>query len=133
MGKAHIFGVQESAVFIQYRPESEWAAREFLVTDVPRDRDWFAANLPPMLMFWDSWKELAARADRRDLLVRKRAVAQVVTPEEAAQVLAKRPFRFLRESHDEVGEVGEGQGGAPAEEGVPLAPAVFQQAPVQVP
>lgn len=39
--------------FIQYRPADGEALEEFVVTNVPRDREWFARNLPIMKQFWD--------------------------------------------------------------------------------
>ncbi len=128
----------ESAAFIQYRPESEWAGTEFQLTEVPRDRAWFAASLPSMRTFWESWKELAARPDVRDMLVRKRAVPAQVDPKEAARALAKQPCGFVRVrlqavGDDEVGEGLVGEAAAAAEEGVPLLAAVVEEAAVQVP
>lgn len=67
------FGAQETADFIQYRPESEWAGREFVVTHVPRDREWFDGKLPSMFLFWNTCREMSARPDKREVLVRKRS------------------------------------------------------------
>jgi putative phage-type endonuclease len=39
--------------FIQYRPAENDSPEEFVVTNVKRDREWFAANLPIMKAFWD--------------------------------------------------------------------------------
>lgn len=45
----------EEAVFIQYKPyELTWPGpMEFCVTEVKRDRDWFAQQLPVMEAFWN--------------------------------------------------------------------------------
>jgi hypothetical protein len=45
----------EEAVFIQYKPyELTWPGpMEFCVTEVKRDRDWFAQQLPVMDAFWN--------------------------------------------------------------------------------
>ena len=44
----------EEAIFIQYKPmEITWPKEpEFVVTEVPRDRKWFAEKLPIMDAFW---------------------------------------------------------------------------------
>ena len=39
--------------FIQYRPAEENTPEEFVVTNVKRDREWFAKYLPVMKAFWD--------------------------------------------------------------------------------
>jgi len=41
----------ELAHFVQYRPEGTWNAQEFVVTPVPRNREWFARHLPRMASF----------------------------------------------------------------------------------
>ena len=79
------------AHFVQYRPETEWAGREFVVTKVPRDREWFDANFPRMLLFWDACQEMSARPDKRDILVRKRALPVPISKEDAMAALAKGP------------------------------------------
>lgn len=45
----------DEAVFIQYKPyELTWPApEEFVVTHVPRDREWMTVNLPKMRALWD--------------------------------------------------------------------------------
>jgi putative phage-type endonuclease len=43
----------EECDFIQYRPAEGDAPEEFVVTNVPRDREWFARNLDKMKAFWD--------------------------------------------------------------------------------
>jgi putative phage-type endonuclease len=45
----------DEAVFIQYKPyEITWpAAEEFVVTHVPRDRNWMTVNVPIMRAVWD--------------------------------------------------------------------------------
>jgi len=45
----------ESCDFIQYKPaDFNWPKpEEFVVVHVPRDREWFATNLPIMRAFWD--------------------------------------------------------------------------------
>ena len=45
----------ETCDFIQYKPaDFNWPkSEEFVVVHVPRDRDWFATNLPIMRAFWD--------------------------------------------------------------------------------
>ena len=39
--------------FIQYRPADGGAPEEFVVTNLKRDHEWFARNLPIMKAFWD--------------------------------------------------------------------------------
>jgi putative phage-type endonuclease len=39
--------------FIQYRPVTDTTPEEFVVTNVKRDREWFAYYLPIMKAFWD--------------------------------------------------------------------------------
>ncbi|KAK9827227.1 hypothetical protein WJX74_010914 [Apatococcus lobatus] len=125
----------ERTAFVQYRPESDWAGMEFMATEVARDRGWFAAQLPSMMSFWETWKELAAKDNVRELLVRKRAVAVPPDPSQAAQVLAKRPCCFVSEVAVPEGKVDEVLVAEPAvdEEGVPLLHAFLDEAPVQVP
>jgi len=45
----------DEAVFIQYKPyDLTWPApEEFVVTHVPRDREWMTTNLPKMRALWD--------------------------------------------------------------------------------
>tara|TARA_Y200000002_G_scaffold342945_1_gene315143 strand:- start:274 stop:558 length:285 start_codon:yes stop_codon:yes gene_type:complete len=45
----------EEADFIQYKPEElTWPKpSEFVVTNVKRDREWFAKYMPVMRDFWD--------------------------------------------------------------------------------
>jgi putative phage-type endonuclease len=45
----------DEAVFIQYKPdEITWPApEEFVITIVPRDRDWMVVNVPKMKALWD--------------------------------------------------------------------------------
>lgn len=45
----------DEAVFIQYKPyDLTWPApEEFVVTHVPRDREWMTINLPKMRALWD--------------------------------------------------------------------------------
>ncbi len=106
---------------------------EFQMTEVPRDRQWFADYLPLMRSFKESWASLAAKDNVRELLVRKRAVPVKKDPAEALNSLAKRPCRFaLAVAQDEGDEclVAEAPLG---EEGVPLLAALVQDALVQGP
>ena len=41
----------EIAHFVEYRPEGAFNAKEFVVTEVLRDREWFARYLPTMQSF----------------------------------------------------------------------------------
>lgn len=43
----------ELAHFVEYRPETTFSAKEFQVTEVYRDRDWFEKHLPLMRSFCD--------------------------------------------------------------------------------
>lgn len=43
----------ELAHFVEYRPETTFSAKEFVVTEVPRDRVWFKTNAPCMQAFCD--------------------------------------------------------------------------------
>ena len=47
----------EEAVFIQFRPESCFNAEQLVITSVPRDRQWFAAQLPVARRWYDRWQE----------------------------------------------------------------------------
>ena len=46
--------------FVQYKPGSAWVEEEYDCVVIPRDRQWFADQLPVMRVFWDD--VLAARA-----------------------------------------------------------------------
>lgn len=125
--------VQDTAHFIQYRPESEWAGREFLVTVVPRDRAWFGAQLPAMKGFWDEWKAWAGREDRREKLVKRKAVTVPVEAEVAMKALAVRPCRIVIEVSESGvghGEVHEGAELEAPQKGVPLGLAVLHDGAV---
>lgn len=86
---------QEVAHFIQYRPESEWAAQEFQLTVVPRDREWMGEALPKMKRFWDTWKENMEIPGIRDILVRKRAASLPREKKDATEQLAEHPCRII--------------------------------------
>jgi hypothetical protein len=59
--------------FLQYK---QGPPEEFVVVEVPRDREWFAKYLPVMRAFWD-----------RVLEMRQKGICEVVIEdEEAAQV-----------------------------------------------
>lgn len=125
--------MQDTAHFIQYRPESEWAGREFLVTVVPRDREWFGAQVPAMKGFWDEWKAWAGREDRREKLVKRKAVTVPVEAEVAMKALAVRPCRIVIEVSESGvghGEVHEGAELEAAQKGVPLGLAVLHDGAV---
>lgn len=38
--------------FVEYRPESTFQAEQLVITEVPRNREWFANQLPAMYKFW---------------------------------------------------------------------------------
>ena len=38
--------------FVQYRPASMFQAEQLVITEVPRNREWFAAQLPVFYTFW---------------------------------------------------------------------------------
>lgn len=123
---------QPRAVFIQYRPETEWSGLEFCVTHVERDRAWFAEQLPIMESFMDTWQTLSKQDNVRDLLVRKRIAPLPPDPEVALGALAKRPCAFLAVADDKVDEIGKGEL-VVDEERVPLACAFVQDTSVHVP
>jgi hypothetical protein len=58
----------EMCDFVQYK---EGPPEEFVVVEVPRDREWFAKYLPVMKAFWD-----------RVLEMRKKGICEVVIEEE---------------------------------------------------
>ena len=72
----------DMAVFIQYKPmEITWPSEpEFVVTEVPRDRVWFAERLPIMDAFWKKvlWHREHGCEER--LSVPKRVVKKRVKP-----------------------------------------------------
>ena len=72
------------------------------------DREWFDAKFPSMLLFWDACQEMAARPDKRDILVRKRALPTPTTREDAMGALAKGPCGIcLQDAIDYCSGVGE--------------------------
>ena len=62
----------EMCDFVQYK---EGPPEEFVVVEVPRDREWFAKYLPVMKAFWD-----------RVLEMRKKGICEVVIEEEDTSV-----------------------------------------------
>ena len=60
----------DEAVFIQYKPENlTWPEpAEFVVTEVPRDREWFKTNLPIMEDLWN--KVIWHRKNGVDILLK---------------------------------------------------------------
>ena len=70
------------AVFIQYKPmEITWPAEpEFVVTEVPRDRKWFADRLPIMDEFWKKVLWHREHGCEELLAVPKRVVKKRVKP-----------------------------------------------------
>ena len=50
----------EACDFVQYKPGSAWVDAEYDCVVIPRDRQWFADQLPVMRAFWDD--VLVARA-----------------------------------------------------------------------
>ena len=88
------------AHFIQYRPEGPFAGQEFMLTEVPRSRDWFAAALPVMRSFIADWRALEGDPDAHQKILgtRRRATrkeAEAVTAEQLWAVVATRPAAFL--------------------------------------
>jgi putative phage-type endonuclease len=64
----------DEAVFIQYKPaEHNWPKpTEFVVTNVPRDREWFVTNLPIMEDLWNKVVKYRANGGVEELLPKKR-------------------------------------------------------------
>ena len=88
------------AHFIQYRPEGPFAGQEFMLTEVPRSRDWFAAALPVMRSFIADWRALEGDPDAHQKILgtRRRATrkeAEAVTGEQLWAAVATRPAAFV--------------------------------------
>ena len=83
--------------FIQYRPAEGDAPEEFVVTNVKRDKEWFARNLPIMKQFWD-----------RVIEGRKAGFVCEVIDEEPRQIEQKDPVCEIVD--DEVQTLQEGNG-----------------------
>lgn len=60
--------------FVQYVPGDEWREITYEVVEVPRDRTWFAAQLPVLRAFWERVKEArGALADAQQHLENRAA------------------------------------------------------------
>ena len=88
-----------AAHFVQYRPEGPFSGQEFAVTEVPRDRGWFAAALPIMRSFVVEWRALEndPEAHEKILGTRRRATRlapEAKTAEELWAAVTSRPAGF---------------------------------------
>ena len=45
---------------LQYKPAGAWNEEQFVITMVPRSREWFAEYFPVMRAFYDNWMTLKA-------------------------------------------------------------------------
>lgn len=77
----------EVAHFVQYRPEGPFSGEEFVVTVVPRDRDWFAAALPVMTSFVEEWRALQGDPDAHVKILGRRRSVRREAPERTAEEL----------------------------------------------
>ena len=95
-----------AAHFVQYRPEGPFSGQEFVVTEVPRDRGWFAAALPVMRSFVVEWRALQDDPDAHQKILgtRRRATRLAPEPKSAEELWAAvttRPAGFQDQALDE--------------------------------
>lgn len=98
-----------AAHFVQYRPEGPFCGQEFVVTEVARDRAWFAAALPVMQSFVAEWRALQGDPEAHEKILGRRRSPAVpkAAPRTAEQLWADVTVRacpFAGSPPDECGD-----------------------------